>query len=240
MTFDQLQAQIENYFQQLIAPRADFLAAIPVFTNNAELRIYRALDFLATYGQNTQLAFTAGVRSLALGAMPAQATVPKVFQGAALAYPYPVQVTRVAALVSGKGYVDYLRSSLDWLESAWPSSSVLAPPQNYGTYFAMLDDQTIIVGPTPDQSYPLRITGTWRQTPISATNETTWLSDNLPDLLFAGSMVEAYGWAKNWSALGDDPQSGTTWEKQFQEKLAGAREEDRLRKGLPPAPPGVH
>lgn len=243
MTYAQLIANLAVYSQQVPPNQAeDFTNSIPLFINNAELRILRDLnDILASHGQNTRLAFTIGSPNLSLTSMPAQAVAPKVFQGATLAYLNPVTVERVEALIPLAGsvaahYVDFQRVSLAFIQNVWPASATTAVPAFGLAWWAMVDDQSIIVAPTPPVAYAARITGTWRPATLSGTNTTSYISLVYPDLLFIACEVEVAGYQANYSAASDDPRQALSWNGRYQVALAAARGEELRRKGLSPPP----
>jgi hypothetical protein len=86
--------------------------------------------------------------------------------------------------------------------TATSSSSTAIP-----LYFAMVTDQTFIVGPPAGITYNLEVTATVRPTALSSSNTTTYLTDKLPDLFIAASMVFANAYLKNFAATADDPQA---------------------------------
>lgn len=98
------------------------------------------------------------------------------------------------------------------------------------TSYAMISQSEIIVGPWPDAGYIVEVIGTQRPTPLSATNTTTFLSTNLPDLFIAASMVFASGYQKNFGAQADDPKMGASWENQYQLLKASANVEEFRKK----------
>jgi hypothetical protein len=98
----------------------------------------------------------------------------------------------------------------------------------------MNDNQTAIVAPVPDLAYPLRITGTWRPAPMGASNPKTWLGDNLPDLLYAAVMVEAFAYQRDFSPTGDQPQAAMSWATQYNDLKRAALQEELLKKGMGP------
>jgi len=63
-------------------------------------------------------------------------------------------------------------------------------------YYAMWKETTIIMAPTPDQAYNVQLSYIYTPDHLSATNTTTYLSDNVPELLLYGTLVEAYGFLK--------------------------------------------
>jgi hypothetical protein len=52
------------------------------------------------------------------------------------------------------------------------------------------------MAPTPDQAYNVQLSYVYTPDHLSATNTTTYLSDNAPELLLYGTLVEAYGFLK--------------------------------------------
>lgn len=234
MDYAQLVADLQNYAQQE-QPADAFTAAIPVFIDNAELRIYRELDFLATGSTNASVAFTAGSRELPLAGMSG-ATV----GGFPVAFAYPVVVQGVSAIVPSPSApavgtrVRFQLVSFEFIDMVWPTEAITGVPAPGNAYYAMKDNNTLIVAPTPAAAYVAEVTGTWRPAPISATNTQTWLSENLPDLLFIACMVEVSGWMKNFGAVTDDPKMAMTWEARYQEQKKSAFEEEQRRKGQGP------
>lgn len=227
MQWPQLVAQLGYYCQQEV-PDPSFTLATPNFVNNAELRIYRELDFAAVSGQNTSLSTAANSKTVNLTVMSGQ-----TIAGTPVAFQYPVVVETIAAKV-GTRWIPFQLVSLDWLDMTWPDESVSAAPGLGLAYYNMLDNQTARLAPVPDLVYPLRVTGTWRPAPMSATNPVTWLGTNLPDLLFCAVMVEAMGYQRDFGAQADNPQAALSWEARYGEAKRTALREEALRKGLGP------
>lgn len=214
-----------SYYMQQEQPDTSFTAAVPNMVNNAELRIYRDLDFAAVSGQNTSLSATAQSRVIDLTPMVGQ----KVSDGSALAFPYPVVVQAIAARV-GNVWTNLQLVSQEWLDNVWPDLTQTAAP----IYYTMNDNQTAIVAPVPDLAYPLRITGTWRPAPMSASNPKTWLGDNAGDILFAATMLEAFAYQRDFSPTGDQPQAAMSWKTQYDDLKRAAMVEEALRHGQGP------
>jgi hypothetical protein len=63
---------------------------------------------------------------------------------------------------------------------------------------------------------------------LSATNSTTWLSLNVPELMVAAGMVFAAGYMRNFGSQADDPKMATSWETQYSTLLKSANT-DSLR-----------
>ena len=224
------------YCQQYISPSAEWTASLPTILNNAELRVYRDLDFLATRGENATVSFTAGSRTLSMAPM----TGNPLSSGDRLFNSYPVVVQGVSAIVpqgdapQAGTRVRFILTSVDFIDVVWPEEATTQAPSTALAYYALLDHQTIIVAPTPDKAYTAEITGTWRPAPLSSTNPSTWLWSNLPDLAFKAAMVEAAGWMRDFGQQSDDPKMAQSWEALYQEAKANAMEEESRRKGQDP------
>ena len=65
-------------------------------------------------------------------------------------------------------------------------------------YYSIFDVGNFIVGPTPDQHYTVELHYYYRPASITAGAGagTTWLSENAPNALLYGSLVEAYTYMK--------------------------------------------
>lgn len=236
MLWSDLVTQLGSFCQQE-APNTNpsFTTSLPTFSANAELRIYRDLDFLATRGQNHSLSFTIGSRTLSMAGMTG-ATV----GGFPVQNAYPVVVQALAAIVpapsspSAGTRVRFLLTSVDFIDSVWPQESQTLAPAPGLAYYAMLDHQTAIVAPTPDKAYVAEVTGTWRPEPIGPTNVESWLGDNLPDLLFYAAMVEASGWMRDTGQTMAEVGGAVFWESRYKAALQNAMEEEQRRKGSDP------
>ena len=70
----------------------------------------------------------------------------------------------------------------------------------FPVFYSDFDEDNFYVVPTPDQSYSggnARVRATIRPTGLSSSNATSWLSDNVADLLFHACMIEAQNFLKN-------------------------------------------
>jgi hypothetical protein len=94
----------------------------------------------------------------------------------------------------------------------------------------MVTDQQIAFGPSPGASFQAEVVGTIRPPPISPTNPTTFLSQFLPDLFFAASMIAVVGYERDYGAQSDDPKMGLSWEQQYQTALQSVQTEEMRRK----------
>lgn len=190
----------DPFFQQILTNCIDY----------AEQRIYRELDVLSTR-QRVTATLAAGSRELTL--------------------PPSVMVVETLAVITpagsqpGVGQRNIMAPvSHDFLDMVYPNDSVAYQAQP--AYFAMLTQQTALVGPAPDQPYVVEAVTTFRPSPLSSTNTTTVLTELLPDLFLAASMVFMAGYQKNFGAQADDPKMSASWEQQYQQLMAGAKSEE--------------
>ena len=90
-------------------------------------------------------------------------------------------------------------------------------------FFARVTNSVLTLGPAPDQSYGSEIVGTIRPSPLSASNSSTWITQNLPELMTAGMMVFMSGYMRDFGAQADNPQMAQSWENQYQQLLQSAK-----------------
>lgn len=193
----------------------NFQTDLPNIIDYAEQRIYRELDFLSTRVTDTAQ-LTKNTRTFKL---PTGTGVFLVVETVNVLTPVGSTQqtgTRATLVPISKQFIDFV----------YPSAQ-----NNTGVpeFFAMVDDKTIVLGPSPDATYLTEVVGTQRPAPLSSGNQTTWLATTLPDLFMAAAVVRACAYQRNWSAAGDDPQMPVTWEKQYQTLKSSALVEE-LRK----------
>lgn len=86
-----------------------------------------------------------------------------------------------------------LLRTYEYLVSYWPDSSVLGLPLYYSDY----GFSHIYVAPTPADNYPFKYSYLEMPDPITATNQTNYFTDYLPDALLYRCLGEAMSWLKN-------------------------------------------
>ncbi|QPF87033.1 hypothetical protein IC762_12335 [Bradyrhizobium genosp. L] len=181
----------------------NFLGILPSCIDYAEQRLYSELDLLNTVTRDSS-ALTSGSRNYTL---PQNNGRFVVTNGLNLVTP------AITTNPDSGTRTQLLPASRDYLDAVGGSPSFTGAPTNY----AMITDQTLIVGPQwPDASYTIEVIGTIRPTPLSATNTTTYLTNYLPQLWFAASMVFMASYQQNFGAQADNPQMAVSWESQYQ------------------------
>mgnify|MGYP000144086979 CR=1 FL=1 len=106
-------------------------------------------------------------------------------------------------------------------------------------YYAVFDIDNFVLGPTPDSSYTTELHYYYRPTSITsgADSGTTWLSENAPNALLYGSLVEAYTYMKGEQDMMQLYEQRFVQEIQRLKDLAESRENsDAYRQGLPSRP----
>jgi hypothetical protein len=100
----------------------------------------------------------------------------------------------LAAIDPVTGAQSYLlNKDVEFIRECYPVPTVTGLPK----YYAIFDDTTFIVGPTPDVDYNMELH--YFYYPISIVNSpsgTSWLGDNFDSVLLYGSLLEAYTFMK--------------------------------------------
>ncbi len=203
---------------QIVAGPLDpnYTAALPSCIDYAEQRIYSELDLLSTvtrdWGQTVL-----GNRNFTL---PQNNGRFVVTNGVNLITPSSITVpefgTRNQLTPTTRDYLDSVGGV-----------PMLGMPTNY----AMITDQTIIIGPLwPSAGFTLEIIGTVRPVPLSVSNTTTYLTLYLPQLWFAATMVFMTGFQQNWGAQADNPQMAVSWEGQYQSLFKAINIEEQRKR----------
>jgi len=84
-----------------------------------------------------------------------------------------------------------LRSN-DWIRDHQTPGATSSP-----LYYSEISETSWLVSPIPDAVLTIEARGIARPEGLSATTATTWLGDNVPDLLFKACLAEAEGFLKS-------------------------------------------
>ena len=208
------------------ATNAALQIELPIIIDTAEQRCYRELQLLDTIVRDQSSSLTANSRNF---------TFPQHFvvsESINVFTPASSTTNRIQLIPTTREFIDAVYGN---------EASVNTPSVPH--YYAMITDQTIIVGPPPDAAYTLEVVGTIRPTPLSSTNTTTYLTQYLPDLFFAAAVSFSAGYLQNYGAQADNPQMATSWEGTFTALLGSANKEEEQKRyasqswsSKPPAP----
>ena len=210
-TYAQLKTAIQDYTENT---ETSFVTNLPTFIKNAEQRIFKLVD-LEVFRKNATSTLSQNDPYL---------SVPSDYLAS---FSFSVTSSSVKTFL--------LQKDVNYLQEYTPNPATTGLPK----YYAFFDIDNFIVAPTPDSNYAVELHYYYRPASLTAGSDsgTTWLSENAPNAMLYGSLVEAYTYMKGEQDL------MVVYEKQFQEALsrikdlAEARENsDAYRRGLPDRP----
>jgi hypothetical protein len=186
VNYTQLSTLIQDYCE---STEQSFVANIPTFVQLAEERIYNSVQIPA-------------IRKNVTG------TMTNTFPYFQLPSDW-LSTFSLAVIDPITGEYEYLlNKDVNYIRAAYP------PPNSYGKpkYYAIWDDNTMILGPTPDQAYTAELH--YYYYPASIVNVgNTWLGDNFETVLLYGCIREGYTYLKG------DPDLMQYYENKYQEAL---------------------
>jgi hypothetical protein len=96
------------------------------------------------------------------------------------------------AVVDSAGNYQYLLDKdVNFIRASYPSATATSLPE----YYALFDQNTFILGPTPDASYAVELHYYYYPESI-VTAGSTWLGTNFDSVLLYGTLLEAYTYMK--------------------------------------------
>lgn len=199
-TYDTLFASCQNYCvdNSTTVTVQSYATEFPNLVQLSEMRIIKDLN-LAIFDTTTNGSMTMGSQDLV---KPTDLIV----------------IQDLFLLVNGNRIVLQERSK-SWLDSYWPSYVNLEQP----LYYAENTPTLWQIAPTPDQAYGYQVNYTVRPTPMSATNQNTWIGDKLGEVLLYATLLESALYFR------EDPttQNGITqlWEQAYQTLTKQAKDE---------------
>lgn len=198
---------------------ANFITFLPGCIDYAEQRIYRELDLLYTQVTDATGQVSSGNRIFTLPTGTGTYIIVDVFNIITPANTGSSVGTRVALIPVDRQFIDV----------TYPSGqTATGTPQ----YFAMNSNTEVILGPSPDAAYFAEIVGIQRPAPLTNTNSSTILTQYVPDLFMAASMVFAAGYMRDFGSQADNPQMGASWEAQYKTLIGSAIVEQMRAKFL--------
>jgi len=194
-TYATLKSAVQDYCE---TSETTFVNDLPVFIQEAEERILKNVELPV---------FRSNVTGTATADNPYLST-PSDFLA-----PYSL------AVIASSVYTYLLFKHVSFIRDYTPNASTTGLPK----YYALFDDTTFLLGPTPDNpsagvDYTFELHYKYRPASLTAGAEggTTWLSDNAPDALLYGTLVEAATFLKV-------PEEVGQYEQRFQMGLEGLR-----------------
>jgi len=132
------------------------------------------------------------------------------------------------AVISAAGNFSYLiNKDVNWIREAYPKPSATGLPK----FYAYFDDNTFILGPTPNASFTTELHyGYYPESIVTA--GTTWLGTNFDSALLNGALLEAIRFMKG------EPDVVANYEKLYLQSITllknlgdGKLREDAYRSG---------
>lgn len=184
MNYTELSDQIKDYLQEF---GTSFVNNIPNFIRNAENRILHEVE-LPVFTKNATASTSLNEKYLQL---PDDYISPR----------------ELSVTVSGTQSF-LMQKDVSFIREAYPS------PTDYGVprYYAQFDQNTLLLGPTPDAVYTMELHYFYApESIVTATN--SWLGDNAGFTLLYGALVEGYMFNKG------DNDMMMLYDKMFKEGL---------------------
>jgi hypothetical protein len=166
MNYTQLVAEIQSYTENVFE-----VSDINTFIEQAEQRIYNSVQLPA-------------LRKNVTGNVTANNNY--------LSAPSDWLATFSLAVIDASGNYTYLLDKdVNYIREAYRKNTDTGLP----IYYALFDQDTFILGPTPDAAYSMELHYYYYPTSI-VTAGTTWLGDNFDSALLYGALLEAYTYMK--------------------------------------------
>jgi len=183
MNYTELKANIADICENTFTDEQ-----LALFTQQSEQKIYNAVQ-LPALRRNVTSALSTSNKYLDL--------------------PSDYLYTYSLAVVDGDGNYNYLLDKdVNFIREAYPNPNATGLPKHYANF----DDDTLIVGPTPDASYAVELHyGYYPESIVTAS--TTWLGDEFDSALLNGALVEAARFMKA------EPDIIQNYDKMFNESI---------------------
>ena len=190
-TFDSLKTAIQDYQE---TSETTFVNNLSVFIKEAEERILKNIE-LPVFRKNVT------------GTAAADNTY--------LATPTDFLAPYSLAVISSSEYEYLLFKHVTFIRSYTPNPATTGTPK----YYALFDDNTFILAPTPSTNFTFELHYKFRPASLTAGagSGTTWLSENAPDGLLYGSLVEAATFLKT-------PEEAARYDQRFAQAVAALKD----------------
>lgn len=170
MNYSQLVTEIQSYTENQFAT-----VDINTFITQAEQRIYNSVQ-LPALRKNVTGTMTSGNKYLA---------IPTNW----------LSTFSLAVINANNEYLYLLNKDVNFIRQAFPDtdSDFYGVPQ----YYAVFDNTSFILGPTPDDNYEIELHYFYYPESITTVvGGQTWLGDNFSSVLLYGALLEAYTYMK--------------------------------------------
>ena len=162
MTYAELKSSIQDYLQNT---ETTFVADLPTIIQQAEERILKLVR-LPVFRKNVQGNLTTGNQYLGT--------------------PSDFMDTFSIATITSDTYNYLIRTDVSFIREAYPTTTTTGAPKHY----SLFDDNTFIVGPTPNADYTAELHYFYIPASITAGAEVVlhWLATNATNVLLYGCL----------------------------------------------------
>ena len=212
MTYTELVQKIRDYTE--VDANVLTSTIIDGFIENAEFKILREVD-----SDNNRRYATANL----------------ITSDRFISRPAGLLIVRSAQIVDSDGSSQpNNRDFLQFRDTSFMSEFNPTEATGVPKYYSLWDEQNIVVAPTPDATYTIQLNYILKDPGLSATNTTTYLSQNFPNGLLYACLVEAYGFLKGpVDMLQLYDKKYTEAVKGFSIEQMGRRRRDEYQAGVP-------
>ena len=174
MTYAELVQKIRDYTE--VDSNVLTSTIVDGIINDAEFRIYRDVDS----DNNRRYATANLIASQRFIDMPADLLIIRSAQ---------IVDSDGTAAADNRDFLQYRDTS--FMSEFNPTGATGVPK-----YYGMWDKDTIVIAPTPNATYTIQLNYILKDTGLSSTNTTTYLSQNFPNGLLYACLVEAFSFLK--------------------------------------------
>ena len=185
MNYAQLVAAIQSYTENQYTT-----TDINTFIQNAEQRIYNTVQ-LPDLRKNVTANMTSGNKYMSL---------PSDW----------LATFSIAVINANNEYTYLLNKDVNFIRESFPDTD--SPFYGKPEYYAIFDDTTMILGPTPDADYNTELHYYYYPTSIT-TAGSSWLGNNFDSALLYGSLLEAAAFLK------EEPDTVTMYTARYNEAM---------------------
>ena len=165
MTYAELASKLQGWWE---SDETDFVAEVDFFIELAEKRIYRSIDLNSGRKETDSVALVQGT---AVVDLPSDA----------------ITLYNVILVDSAGARTSLIQKDVSFIDDYTGDRTLEGEPRFYAWY----DEDSILLGPAPDDATDtLTVSHTYRPTQLSASNTTSWLSLNAPDVLLYACLLE--------------------------------------------------
>lgn len=210
---------VDQISNMMVIPSSDanFQTMLPGMIDYAEQRIYRELDPLYAQVTDATTQVSSGNRAFNL---------PTTY-GSFITVDNLNIITPTNTGSSVGSRVPLTPVDRSFIDLVYPSGQTVT---GVPSYYAMASNTQVIFGPSPDGAYYAEVIGIQRPTPLSSTNSSTFLTQYVPDVFIAASLVFGFGYMRDFGGQAENPQASQSWENQYQALMKTATVEQARAK----------